>query len=328
MNKEYNFLYKYLEKLEIFIDKNEFELQIQSHPDSPSLLAITDTLSFFNIENGVLQVDSSQIELLPDNFATILNEQNKDAQFYFVKTKGKKYIYESSNTISISKAELESRWSGIVLLIEKSEIAEITKINKWFRLFRFKDQSIRNYDDFKNLLLASNPIINDLEQSASILLGNTNARLKIILVTNPFSKYCKEAHLIMMEILQKYYDLVCFDIRFNFNNNEYSNKKSKKIHQQLVALYQNNGQKAFIDGLQNWFKEKDENKLYAAQTLPLNELEINEILDTQFNFNRKNDLIFTPQFVINQFVFPKEYDRKELIHFIKELSEDQYFQTV
>ncbi len=42
-----NFLFQYLEKEDIFIDKNEFLFQIQSHPDYLSLLSIADTLRFF-----------------------------------------------------------------------------------------------------------------------------------------------------------------------------------------------------------------------------------------------------------------------------------------
>jgi len=377
MNKEYNFLYKYLEKLKIFIVKNEFEIQIQSHPDCPSLLAITDILCFFNIENGVLQIDSSQIELLPDSFVTILNEKNKDVQFYFIEKKGEKYTYEGSTKNSISKTELESQWSGIVLLIEKSEINEISKLksNKWFLglplsisalvtiitslfkentttklffllptiIFIFSitalqkllierkelkkiqvkgNELMRNYHVFKNNLLTSTTIQDDLPQSATILIGNTEAKLKIILVTNPFSGHCKEAHLIMEEILQNYFDLVCFDIRFNFNSNEYSSKKSKKIHQHLVALYHHKGQKGFIDGISNWFKDNDENKLYSMQEV-FSEEKINKILSNQFNFNMDNELIFTPQFIINNYRFPRQYDQKVVLNFIKDLSEDE-----
>lgn len=46
MINTFNQLFQYLEKEEITFDKNEFLFQIQSHPDFPSLLSISDTLSF------------------------------------------------------------------------------------------------------------------------------------------------------------------------------------------------------------------------------------------------------------------------------------------
>lgn len=329
MNKEYSFLYRYLEKLKIFIDKNEFEIQIQSHPDCPSLLAITDVLSFFNIENGVLQVGASQIKLLPDCFVAILDEKNKDPRFYYIEKKGEKYLYVGDGKYNVSRTELESQWSGIVLLIEKSKTDEIlnSKRNKWSSIVSWfkvrSNQFTHNYQIFKSIITASSPILDNMDESATILIGNTEAKLKIILVTNPFSGHCREAHLIMTEILQKYFDLVCFDIRFNFNSDEYSNKKSKKIHQYLVALYYYKGQKGFMDGIDSWFRDKDENKLYSMQGT-FSEEKINKILSSQFNFNMDNELMFTPQFIINNYRFPKQYDQRRIVHFIKDFSKDEY----
>jgi hypothetical protein len=377
MNSEFNFLYQYLEKEKLSIDIPEFELQIQAHPEYPSLLSITDTLNFFNIENAAFQIEFSEIELLPNRFATIL-----EAKFYLIEKKEETYIYyNEKNTIKISKAALESRWNGIIILVENSQIEDVilSKKNKWFwvlplsisvlvivitslfeenittklffllpaigfifsiaflqkllieqkelKKFQVKGtQFMHNYQVFKNTLLASNTIQNNLPQSATIQLGNKDASLKIIMIINPFSAFCKEAHSIMAEVLQKYFDIVCFEIRFSFDKNDYSSKKSRRIHRQLVALYLDKGQKIFMKGLQNWFNDKNENKLYATQISPTNEPKIDEILNAQFNSNLENNLIFAPEIIINKYLFPRQYDRKNLIHFINELSEDEDFQ--
>lgn len=47
MNENYHFLFEYLKKEQITIDRNEFLFQIQSHPESPSLLAISETFDYF-----------------------------------------------------------------------------------------------------------------------------------------------------------------------------------------------------------------------------------------------------------------------------------------
>lgn len=56
MTENYNYLFQYLEKEGIFIDKNEFLFQMQSHPYYPSLLSVADTLSFFGVINGIVRV--------------------------------------------------------------------------------------------------------------------------------------------------------------------------------------------------------------------------------------------------------------------------------
>ena len=88
MTVNFNYLFQMLEKENLTIDKTEFEFQIQSHPDYPSLLAIADTLSFFNIDNGVIRIAISDIELLPDRFVTLLKEEESDAKLYFIEKKG------------------------------------------------------------------------------------------------------------------------------------------------------------------------------------------------------------------------------------------------
>ena len=61
MTDNYNYLYQYLEKEEIIIDKKEFDFQIKFHPDYPSLLAIVDTLIFCNIDNCPICLGRSEI---------------------------------------------------------------------------------------------------------------------------------------------------------------------------------------------------------------------------------------------------------------------------
>lgn len=121
MTQNENCLFLYLEKENIAIDKSEFLFQVQSHPNFPSLLAISDTLNFFTIDNGAISVASSEINLLPNRFIALLRDDDNFTQSYFVEKKGNKYFYTSnSKSKLISKAELEAKWHGIVLLVEKS----------------------------------------------------------------------------------------------------------------------------------------------------------------------------------------------------------------
>ncbi|MFV8369601.1 thioredoxin domain-containing protein [Flavobacterium sp. LB2R40] len=127
MIDNFNYLFQYFEKENITIDKKEFEFQIQSHPDYPSLLSIVDTLTFFNIDNGAMRLTFSEIELLPDRFITFLKEEKNKPQLCLIEKKGNEYFQtKDKKTSIISKKEIETRWEGIVLIAEKTEI-EITK---------------------------------------------------------------------------------------------------------------------------------------------------------------------------------------------------------
>lgn len=120
MTENFEYLFQYLEKENIKIDKSEFLFQIQSHPDYPSLLAVADTLSFFKIDNGAIKVSISDWELLPNRFITPLNTDHHNTQLHLIENKDNRYFYiKEKNNIEVSLSSLEEIWNEIAFLVEK-----------------------------------------------------------------------------------------------------------------------------------------------------------------------------------------------------------------
>ncbi|MBZ4042604.1 thioredoxin domain-containing protein [Flavobacterium hibisci] len=526
MNSNFDFLFNYLEKEEIPFDKSEFLFQVQSHPQYPNILSIADTLSFFNIENGVIEVAISDIELLPDSFITFLKEGADNVKAFFVTKKDGYYhcSYERKTKI-LDINELKALWSGIVFLVEKSENEFETKAKKntfwwlklliffclfaiilycfspnfqsflffifpilglvfslaalkdlfdtkselldnfcnmtaatsctdvlgstkWkiFKFFSFGDLSVvffstqfvgfllfifrlnetlffdlqkilllcsvpvlftsiyyqkfvekkwcpicliiigvflleiiyveirhrssfnfhihsfiifaftftlvstcwfilkqlllklkslkefqikgnrfmRNYEIFKNNLVASQAIQSiPFQSQETIILGNPDAILKIIVVTSPFCGFCKVVHEVIEEIIDKYSEKVCFQIYFNFNNNSNDNE-SKMIHHKLMSIYFNQGSKVFMKALGDWYNKKNEIKIIGDSVINSN-LNLDLILEKQFEWCQLNGINYTPAIIIRGYLLPKQYDKKDLIYFINDLSEDHEF---
>ena len=116
MEDNFSSLFQYLEKKNINISHKEFEFQAKSHPDYPSLLSISDTLSFFNIENGVFKIPFSEINNLPTNFVTLLKGEEQKLQINYIEKNENKYYSTENNTSKfISSSFLESKWNNIVL---------------------------------------------------------------------------------------------------------------------------------------------------------------------------------------------------------------------
>lgn len=133
MINTFNQLFQYLEKEEIKFDKNEFLFQIQSHPDFPSLLSISDTLSFLKVENTAIRLSKEQLDLLPNRFVVLLLEHLSSPTLYFLEKNDALtyWINKNKKKILITRTELEQRWADIVLLIEKpnSQNALVSKKN-------------------------------------------------------------------------------------------------------------------------------------------------------------------------------------------------------
>ena len=524
MNK-LNCLFQYLKKEKIIIDQNEFDYQLQSHSDYPSLLSISDTLSFFKINNLATRIENEDLEYLPNNFMGLIKEGNQDTFLAFLERKenGFQYFKDGKSNL-VSNKMFEKMFQNIVLLAENEEnetptkksnnfviytliflgiiylfsifangfsllafifvcfatigfylsleaiyyelgiqtkfseaVCTITtnsdcdavinaKKSRFLEKFSFSGASItfftsqilalllfsiskqltdfynittiilffsipvtffsfyqqiivakkwcpiclaiiciiyaeivsllvynnfsfaintisiayfllvlvgshiasvfvksiikqnldfkstisennrfkRKYSLFKMVLLSSDKVNEKIIISSNILLGNPEAKLKITVVSSPFCGHCKEMHKIIDEILELHKDKICFDLHFNFDGSK-SDEKSKRVHQKLVQIYFSEGQDVFMKALHNWFENKEENKLLLNLTSKITDLRINEILYEQFSWNQENKITYTPAIIINNYLFPKEYDRNDLIYFINDLEDDADF---
>lgn len=111
----------YLLKLKHYSKINDFENALNSHPNYPSLLAITDSLTFSGVENFSIKVPFKHFEQLPKVFIT---ELKKDCKIFYYLEKNDLTVKITNNrgdTSVITNENLEKLWTGVVLIIEENE---------------------------------------------------------------------------------------------------------------------------------------------------------------------------------------------------------------
>lgn len=98
-----------------------FEAHYNSHPNYPSLLAVTDTLTQLNIENIAAKVPFKHIDQLPNKFIAELNVDSQES--YLISKTKEGFIAENDlgNIIKGTIAELEKYWAEVILIIEENE---------------------------------------------------------------------------------------------------------------------------------------------------------------------------------------------------------------
>lgn len=180
---------------------------------------------------------------------------------------------------------------------------------------RFK----RNYDIFKDQLLKEDNKVDFKINNGGFILGNSNAEFKISIVSNPFCGYCKDAHLLLEKLILQYPNDLQVQIRFN-----YGGKNDTELTYLLSVfknLYENQGEEKFSKALNFWYETRD---LEAVkQKYPLEkETDLSDIIALSQD-NSANNLNFTPLLIINNYQFPKSYDREDIFYFIDELLEDE-----
>ncbi len=118
--KRYLVLNKYLNHV------NTFEDYFLSHPNYPSLYAITDSLTLLGIENVAARVHKEQFFDLPTSFLAFYNEElvlveKNDNEVYITKEDNKRDLVSFDIFIS--------DWDGIILAIEENIEKRTFKVN-------------------------------------------------------------------------------------------------------------------------------------------------------------------------------------------------------
>lgn len=113
-------LEKYLRQSNHYsISSTDLALQLVSHPDHPSIKAITDTLDYFGVENLAASVPKDFISELPRHFLALLNEKGGNEIVLTTQSGNRiKLEYDGSNIKKLSLGKFKDQWTGTCIVIE------------------------------------------------------------------------------------------------------------------------------------------------------------------------------------------------------------------
>ncbi|MDP9958733.1 vitamin K epoxide reductase family protein [Chryseobacterium lathyri] len=123
LRKEINAVFLYLKSIDVKIDKDDYIYQVESHPETPSLLAFSDAFNFFGIPNGAFNVGFEELEVLPETFLTILDLGEGHLILSYIEKKEDHFMYTDNEGIKkdISSSEICVLWTGAVLVAEGND---------------------------------------------------------------------------------------------------------------------------------------------------------------------------------------------------------------
>ncbi|SDH95080.1 Thioredoxin [Chryseobacterium taeanense] len=180
---------------------------------------------------------------------------------------------------------------------------------------RFK----RNYDLFKRELLETEKL--NFSDNETFFVGNKEAKIHLSIISNPYCGFCKDAHKIMENLLEKYPDEISVQIRFNYSPDK-QNEKFTNLISDFMYTYKHKTQQEFLKLIEFWFENKDENKIRQKTGATSSDEDLTPLIEMSAE-NRNAGLNFTPIILINGYQFPDKYDREDIYYFIDELAEDE-----
>jgi len=121
----FTYLKKYLRKNQYYNLEEEILVQLESHPNFPSLFAIIDTFEFLGIENVAATIEKEELESLPNSFLSVVDSDTGKEIVFTEKHKNKVTIQFSNDfKKNISKEEYLKIWTGIIVAIDENPINE------------------------------------------------------------------------------------------------------------------------------------------------------------------------------------------------------------
>lgn len=169
---------------------------------------------------------------------------------------------------------------------------------------------------FESLLSRQKPVTENTE-GIGIVIGNSNARQKIIKVCNPYCGPCAKAH-IPMEMLVAESEDVQIQIIFTATNEEGDIKALPVKH--LLAIAEKKDTELLKRALDDWYLSPERNYEVFAAKYPMNgELTNQDIkVDAMQNWCSKMGISFTPTFFVNNYQLPPIYSVNDLKYFLSE----------
>lgn len=154
-----------------------------------------------------------------------------------------------------------------------------------------------------------------------IVMGNKNAALQIVLITNPKCFFCKEAHQVFHDILKNREDDIQLIIRFNINTSNPDNNQGLEISNQLLEIYTKQGEQETMQALDEIYSDM-EAEVWLQKWKSTTFLNHVSDLEKAKEWCVDNTVNFTPAVFVNGYLFPKEYNKKDISFFIDDLIEE------
>jgi len=154
-----------------------------------------------------------------------------------------------------------------------------------------------------------------------IVLGNKNAALQIVLITNPKCFFCKEAHQVFHDILKHRKEDIQLVIRFNINTSNPESNQGLEISNQLLEIYTNQGEQDAMQALDEIYTDM-EAEVWLQKWKSTAFLNHVADLEKAKEWCVNNTVNFTPAVFVNGYLFPKEYNKKDISFFIDDLIEE------
>lgn len=193
------------------------------------------------------------------------------------------------------------------VLNSNNNVKELRKFKRNFSLLNFLSKKVPHPDGFEEL--------------KGLHFGNRNANIKLSIIVSPSCAHCDKTFQESFDLVLRYPEKIYLNVLFNINPENIENT-FKIVVERLLTINRSTPGKT-VEAISDWHIKKLGIKKWLKKwhTEPVNML-INQEIQRQYDWCSNNGFNYTPVKIVNEKLFPNEYDINELKYFLNDFVEE------
>jgi uncharacterized membrane protein len=178
----------------------------------------------------------------------------------------------------------------------------------------------RNYS-LLNFLAKKVPHTNGFEDLRGLNFGNRNAVVKLSIIISPSCGHCHKTFQEAFDLVLRFPDKIFLNVLFNINP-ENNDNQYKVVVERLLSINRSTPGKT-VEAISDWhIKKMNLKKWLKKWPVESVSMMITQEINKQYEWCSKNNFNYTPVKIVNDKIFPNEYELSELKYFLNDFVEE------
>ena len=188
-----------------------------------------------------------------------------------------------------------------------------------------KYRALKANSKVANALIENGECYETSLEDSSILFGNTEAKMRVTILSNPHCNPCARMHKHVENLLRLSGGEICIQYIFSsFNENlEDSNRY-------LIFCYFEYGQDEALSKFADWYLKDKFNyeKVVKKNAAHIHTIKIEREMERHREWRNRTSLIETPTILVNGYKLPDEYEIEDLAMIVNTIKEENVLQDI
>ncbi|MFB9078354.1 vitamin K epoxide reductase family protein [Flavobacterium procerum] len=194
------------------------------------------------------------------------------------------------------------------MLQNETSLKDLKKFKRNYSLLTFLSKKVQH--------------LKGIEELRGLNFGNRNAVVKLTVIISPSCGHCHKTFQEAFDLVLKFPDKIFLSVLFNINP-ENADNPYKAVVERLLAINRATPGK-IVEAISDWHIKKMSLKRWLKKWQVENiSMMINQEINKQYEWCSKNDFNYTPVKIVNEKLFPNEYELNELKYFLNDYIEEK-----